>query len=435
VSILKKILIISSDIIGVNMAGPGARYWNFAKVLADHFKVVLFTPNECPLTLKGVEIEKISSSRIKTQLKDASSVIVQGTTLWFHPYIKKFNVPIIVDLYDPFIFENLELFESDKSMHRAALSIMMDQLYAGDYFICASEKQRDFYLGMLSAINRINTMEYALDKTMNGLIGVVPFGIPREEPVHTRRVLKGQVPGIGEQDKVLIWGGGIWDWLDPFTAVYGMKKLLETRQDVKLFFIGTQPPNPNLISMKHVKQLISLADFLGLTNKYVFFNSWAAYEDRQNYLLEADIGINLHYNHIETRFAFRTRMLDYIWCNLPVVTTEGDVLSQLLTEHSFGLSIEAENAEQFASAVNKILNNYQSYTRNSRMLLNELTWENCMTELIRFCENPRVSAGKNRVHKSKGLVKGKTHYYLLKGISYMKSGNYSDLFKKIKNKL
>ncbi len=34
-----------------------------------------------------------------------------------------------------------------------------------------------------------------------------------------------------------------------------------------------------------------LADELGLTDKHVFFNEeWVAYDDRQNYLLDADVG-------------------------------------------------------------------------------------------------------------------------------------------------
>jgi hypothetical protein len=36
------------------------------------------------------------------------------------------------------------------------------------------------------------------------------------------------------------------------------------------------------------------------------------------------IGVSAHPAHLETRFAFRTRMLDYLWAGLPIVSTEGE---------------------------------------------------------------------------------------------------------------
>ena len=43
-----------------------------------------------------------------------------------------------------------------------------------------------------------------------------------------------------------------------------------------------------------------------------------------NFLLEADIGVSTHVDHVETAFSFRTRILDYLWAVPPVVTTTGD---------------------------------------------------------------------------------------------------------------
>ena len=37
------------------------------------------------------------------------------------------------------------------------------------------------------------------------------------------------------------------------------------------------------------------------------------------YLLDADLAVSAHFDDIETRFAFRTRLLDCLWAGLPVV--------------------------------------------------------------------------------------------------------------------
>lgn len=432
---MSKVLIISPDTIAENMAGPGIRYWNFAKELSKHFEVVLFSPNVPDISLKNVRMVQLTQKNLRMELNlKPRCVLTQGSILWFHSYIKRFNVPLIIDLYDPFVFENLELFSGDSKMHRSALSIMLDQLSYGDYFICASEKQRDLYLGMLTALNRINPEEYKRDKTLNHLIGLVPFGIPDYEPLHSDNVLKGVLPGVGKQDKLLIWGGGIWDWLDPLTAVRGMHIIRKTRSDVKLFFMGIKPPNPKLLDMKHAQKLVHLSDTLGLTDSTVFFNSWTPYNYRHRYLLEADIGINLHYSHIETRYAFRTRMLDYIWCNLPVVSTKGDVLSELLEEHHIGKTIPCDSPEDFAATVLEVLDNYDKYIVNTSLLKKSLTWEVCTKDLIQFCREPTLSHSKKNAFKIRGGVNGKYHYYLLKISAFLKEKRYKDLMQKIRNR-
>jgi len=39
------ILIISDDVVGSRMAGPGIRCWEMAKVMAGHFRVALAIPD------------------------------------------------------------------------------------------------------------------------------------------------------------------------------------------------------------------------------------------------------------------------------------------------------------------------------------------------------------------------------------------------------
>ena len=63
------------------------------------------------------------------------------------------------------------------------------------------------------------------------------------------------------------------------------------------------------------------------------------YEDRQNYLLEADVGVSTHFDHVETAFSFRTRILDYLWAGLPVVSTSGDALSDMIEAAGAGIAV------------------------------------------------------------------------------------------------
>src|SRR5690606_9131553 len=96
-----------------------------------------------------------------------------------------------------------------------ATRVLNEQLALGDFFLCASERQRLFYLGQLAALGRVNPSTYENDPHLRGLLDIAPFGLDSTPPIHERDVLKGVVPGIRSSDKLLLWGGGLYSWFDP----------------------------------------------------------------------------------------------------------------------------------------------------------------------------------------------------------------------------
>ena len=107
-----------------------------------------------------------------------------------------------------------------------------------------------------------------------------------------------------------------------------------------------------------IDQSLQLADALGVRNRSVFFNEgWVPYAERGAWLAEADVGVSAHFGHIETRFAFRTRLLDYIWAGLPIVTTEGDVLADLVSERGLGRTVSVGDVDGWRQALTDLLEN------------------------------------------------------------------------------
>ena len=102
--------------------------------------------------------------------------------------------------------------------------------------------------------------------------------------------------------------------------------------------MGLIHPNAGVIpAMSMAQEAKNLAYTFGLINKSVFFNeTWIPYDERENYLLEADMGVSTHFEHLETRYSFRTRLLDYIWAGLPIVATKGDTFGELIEKHHLG---------------------------------------------------------------------------------------------------
>ena len=325
-------------------------------------------------------------------------VIFQGLILSIHPWLKKSTKVLVADLYDPFHLEVLEQ-EKDKSdairlrTSEDTVHALNIQLVRGDYFMCASAKQRDFWIGQLAGVGRVNPATYDLDETLDKLIGVVPFGIAEEPPVRSAPAIKGVVPGIVRDDSVILWGGGIYNWFDPLTLIRAVDRLRHRRPDVRLYFLGIKHPNPDVPEMRMSVQTRELSDQLGLTDTFVFFNEgWVPYEQRQNYLLDADIGVSCHLDHVETAYSFRTRILDYIWASLPVVTTQGDTFGDLVSSLGLGVAVPPQDVDALEEALFRLLDD-QEFASQCRKQVAELapryTWANVLAPLADFCRAPR----------------------------------------------
>ena len=156
---------------------------------------------------------------------------------------------VVYDLYTPTLPETLASLATHDVPSRARLLLGEVEVLAerlalatGDAFICASERQRDYWIGALGALGRLNLETYQRDRTFRNVIDVVPFGVPEGRPERDRAVLRGVVPGIEEHDKVLLWAGGIVDWTDPLTVIRAVARLAESRSDLRLVFLGATPP-------------------------------------------------------------------------------------------------------------------------------------------------------------------------------------------------
>ncbi|HVL98106.1 MAG TPA: glycosyltransferase [Egibacteraceae bacterium] len=408
-----RVLILTADRLGARMAGPAIRCWEMAKLLSREHQVTLGTTTPPDLSHPDFEVVQVNSERIDALLPDTDVVIFQGFIMFFYPQIAASEVPVLVDIYDPFHLEGLELRREEAPIERFATArsdtkILNEQLARGDFFVCASEKQRDFWLGQLTGVNRVNPATYDADASMRVLLDVAPFGLPSEPPEKVDKVVKGVLDGVGEDDFLLLWGGGIYNWFDPLTLIRALGEIVADLPDMKLFFLGSAHPNPDVPKMRMASAAFRLAEELGLLDRHVFFNpGWVEYERRADYLLEADLGVSTHFDHVETAFSYRTRILDYLWAGLPIVATEGDSLSRLVNTHGLGLTVPGEDVGALASALRRMRNDrdlYDTCRQAVEQLAPDMTWDKALAPILEFCRLPRPAA--DRVGRSREYVTG-----------------------------
>ena len=110
-----------------------------------------------------------------------------------------FDTPVLVDLYDPFILSSLSRTDKTEAKQSEELQSLMRNLQRGDFFVCASDRQRDFWIGMLAGAGRVNVRQFQADPHLRALIKPAPFGIDATGPEPGEAMLPGQIrpaPGL-----------------------------------------------------------------------------------------------------------------------------------------------------------------------------------------------------------------------------------------------
>ena len=394
---MTRVLFVSAEPVGEAMAGPAIRVIELARVLAEHCDVTVAAPGPSdPAVVPGkfVEAGLAGFEVLLEAMRGHDVVVAQRLQPQLLRYAARLPVRLVADLYNPQMIEVLEAGgpgEGESSWRRAWRS-MLGGCAAADLVICASEKQRDLWLGGMALNGLVDPERYRADPTFRAFVDVVPFGLPSEPPRHDAPVVKGVWPGIGPDDRVLLWAGGIWRWLDAITPIRAVERLRAERPDLHLVFMGTGRPalEPGDVPTS-ANEAIHFARECGLEGTCVHFNpGWVNYAERGAYLMEADLGVSAHHDHLEARFSFRTRVLDHLWAGLPSVVSSGDSIGDLVEQEGLGRTASPGDDEAFAAALAELLDDskrHEAVSRRAREFAPALRWSECARPLVEFCRD------------------------------------------------
>ena len=406
---MSRLLIVSHDLIGERMTGVGIRYFEIACALGNSHEVVLAAP-------AGSHLPARNADRLKGSLRlyqpghphTLADLIRQCDILFAYPDIiwqcrdmLRGDTPaVVVDGYDITLLEHLELDPTQSNQDEQLQWLIQHQAMTryvigrGDLFLAATERQRDWWLGALATVGRINPLTYQADPTLRKLVDLLPYGLPDTPPRRTRQVLRGVVKGIGADDKIVLWGGGIWEWLDPLTLIRAATQIAPCRPDVKFVFPGVRHPAGDLVrAMPMQQQAINLARELGVLDQTVFMGDWASYDDWPNYLIESDVGVSLHRDHLEARLSARTRVMSYVWAGLPMVLSEGDELATRMEQAGVARLVRAGDVDSLVDALLAALaQDKTSLDPKFNELRAALQWPAVVQPLRQFCDRPSRAA-------------------------------------------
>ena len=182
------LLIISHDLVNNKMAGPGIRYLEMARALNRlGVDVTLAIPGKTSLTegeLNLVSYDEKSPEALQALVEKNDVALISGYLIKKFPFIETTRSRLVVDLYDPLVLENLHYYQQESMknqeiLHRQTVNLSNTLARIGDFFICGNERQRDYWLGLLTANHRINPLTFNQDPSLRRLIDIVGIGHPR----------------------------------------------------------------------------------------------------------------------------------------------------------------------------------------------------------------------------------------------------------------
>jgi glycosyltransferase involved in cell wall biosynthesis len=392
----QRVLVIAPDHLEGQVAGTGIRALELARVLAADADVTLAGVGDPPAELAGIPCvgyHPQAPSALEPALR-ASDVVVAGPQ--WPPLMRRLErsgARLLFDLYVPEAIETVGGFPGDRRVVRAlftrlAVDRLIEALRSGSGFVCASERQRDLLLGVLLGQRLIDPARHDADPSLRSLIDVVPFGLPQQPAVATTDGPRSAFPDrIGPDDEVVLWNGGLWPWLDAKTAIRAVALLAERRPSVRLVFMGAARQVP---AQRAAEDARALASSLGVLDRTVLFNEdWVPYERRADWLLHAACAVSAHGDHLETRFAFRTRLLDCFWARLPVVCTAGDDLADVVDRGEAGHAVPAGDVTAMAAALETVLDRGRAaYDPALARIAARYSWPVVAQPLVRMVAGP-----------------------------------------------
>lgn len=372
-------------------AGVGTRFAALARILVDEgHRVTLAIPNDpSEASIEGDRIDLIHGEpdRLGELAAGHDWVMLHGH-LGNHYLSQRDDLPVVVDLYDPFMVENFHYHrELGFEPYRTDHATWRLQMSRGDFFLCSSEEQRLYYLGWLTALGRVNPVTAERDPAMRRLIAELPFGTvdtPPPGPVPRSEVL----PGVAD-DAPVIYFGGIYDWYDPLLVLDALDVVLE--RDPRTVVLFADHPHPELTPLTAAGRARQAARDRGWLDKQVRFESWRPYERRFELAQVSDLAVVTHRPGIETDLSLRTRLVDLLWLGLPVVVTAGGTMARVVSDIGAGEVVQAGDRDGLVAAIRRFLDDpdrRRSASEAGRRWAETRDWRSAAGPLLEFARQP-----------------------------------------------
>ena len=361
----KNILIISYGPVPTpdfqKIEGGGMRCWGLATGLHDNGHSVTVSVFQEFVqsydSYQGINLHNWSlNDSFKEYLNSFDVVIVSysmGDLSMFVADNLSHHITLVLDCYVPIFIEISARDSDDKASELKNYLFELNRfnhvLKRGDFFLCANEPQKHMYAGILGSLGVINPHSYRQNRLL-----MVPFGI--DSKAISPELVANNPYKADVHDFVLLWMGGLYPW-------FNFKPLIQAIVDLsknphfKFYLVGGKNPYNN--HPDFVKQYNSVHKAFvdnGILGKNVFLVDWIDFDDRIRWYKHANLVVSINSSGEENIYSWRTRVMDYLWGELPMMSNGGDPLSDELISRGAAIKTGLTSKEIVAN-IEKFMNN------------------------------------------------------------------------------
>jgi glycosyltransferase involved in cell wall biosynthesis len=352
----------SLPIMPVPCGGGGVRIWGLAEALRTHdVEVVFFLPEERRIDGFIYEFGEIRYTKPEL-LHDALSQSGCDAVLFeqWQPLTflrERLEVPVIVDLPGPLA---LEYYWRDPQHYHQHIAEKLQCFSKADYFICALERQRGYYVAWLTWAG-ITPDETRLD--------VVPFTYP-EMPRSNH--------GIAEDEPLIFWGGMFWAWQELSKPLEVILSTLSQNERGQLIIAGldeAKAKQHNIdLSHPHLSSL-GMLPFMEFVME----------------LKRAAVAVDLSLPTTERQLASDLRTGTALWAGTPCIVTPASPWAKTIEEQNAGWVLQYDDEKKLRKLIKEIVHNQtdtRSKLRGAHEVSKEISNPKLVKPLVDWLKNP-----------------------------------------------
>jgi len=396
----RKIVLISSSPFphGDNITdGPGYRAWNLFQRFSNKHEIVIlslyesyhkniekeFTVSEDNYLIKCISHKPKKVAKAVSDERPDTLYLPWSAT----PFIARVTqkIPTIVDYVGATLLEQLTSFGT---VPTDFLRLKMKSFWIGDFLMTAGSRERYYLIGLLVSSKRLCSLKRKLSAS---LIHHIPMTPPSVPPVSRKMVIDKQ-----RGELVILIAGAFLPWYDYQTLFRALNTLVKKgRKNFKCVFFGGNPRN------KHFEKLILRMGYNSLLKNNLVFTGIVPFKERGNYYLQSDVAVNIPCNTVEDELSVRTRIMDYVWANLPIITPARDEHSEMVINNGGGFKYLGSDPVSLSTVLQKLMDKqgFQKITKAKKNMKEiyqkTLDIENALKPLETFINEPYVDPARS----------------------------------------
>ena len=372
--------------------GPGYRAWHLLSHLARKHEVAVLSlyesfhlgiKKECEVVENDIRVKCVPAKpKIIADLIEQGNPDVLYLPCLSTPFLSRLKrkIPTVLDYTGSGL---LEEYVSRGRVPVTLLEMKLKSFWLGDFFVASGERERYYLLGLMVASRKLSRGKHGRS---DPLIHVIPMTPPLEPPVLREKAFQRK-----PEDFVLLVAGAFLPWYD-YAAFFEALKLLQGKgvRNVKAVFMGGNPRD------KKFERRVRLMAETPEIRDNVMFAGLVPFKDRANYYLLADAAVNIPPSTVEDELSVRTRVVDYVWAGLPLITPARDEYSGTVVAGGGGFKYEAGDSSSLCEVIEKLINDKQALqqakSRLKGLLESEFEIEKFISPLKKFIEKPYVDS-------------------------------------------